>query len=120
MGLHWVLPPSWPQPTDDYTLQPCNHYRRVATFLPEVTTYQQCASVVSSVLIWYKLQGLAHCFLITLQSLGMRGTKDMFCSIIQIHVITVVVVETLWDPKRSSPGCTTGYHVLWGDYSTAS
>lgn len=100
MGLHCILPPSWLQPTDDYTLKPCNHYRTVATFLARGDHFSAVsvispALVVSSVLIWYKLQALAHCILATLQSSGIRGAKDTSRSIIQIHVITVVAVETL-------------------------
>lgn len=57
MGPRWILPPSWPQPTDDYTLQPCNHYRAVDTFLARGDHFS-AVSMISPALVW-SLQGLS-------------------------------------------------------------
>lgn len=48
VGPHWIPPPSWPQPTYDCTLQPCNHYRTVALFLARSGHFSAVSNFLSS------------------------------------------------------------------------
>lgn len=50
--------------------------------------------------VWVKLQGPAHCLFTALQTLRVRGAKETFCSVMQIHVIPVILAEALWSTEQ--------------------